>query len=162
VTPAIDVTFEAPGWARISDAERIVRAAIEAALASAGPGYFELGVVLSDDAHIQVLNRTWRGKDAATNVLSFPAADSSQDGPRLLGDVVLALETIEREATEEGKTFQEHLSHLAVHGALHLLGFDHEHDGDAKTMEDLERSILAGLGIHDPYADAASKRTEPA
>ena len=162
MTAAIDVTFETPGWAKIPDAERIVRAAVEVALASAGSGEYELGIVMSDDAHIQILNRTWRGKDAATNVLSFPAADPTQDGPRLLGDVVLALETIEREASAEGKTFREHLSHLAVHGALHLLGFDHERDGDAETMEDQERKILARLGIDDPYAAAASKRTEPA
>src|SRR5690606_36587771 len=100
------------------------------------------------------------GKDAPTNVLSFPAPDRPHDGPRFLGDIVFALETIEREAEAEGKSRDAYLSHLAVHGVLHLLGFDHENDRDAEAMEELEREILAGLGISDPYA--AGRRTEPA
>jgi len=162
VTIVIDVTTEAVDWEQTPAAEATVRKVIEAALADGEPGDCEIGVVLSDDARIRTLNRTWRGKDAATNVLSFPAGDTAEDGPRLLGDVVLAFETIAREAEAEGKTFDDHLAHLAVHGALHLLGFDHERDGDAEAMENQERKILARLGIGDPYAAAPVKRTEPA
>jgi probable rRNA maturation factor len=161
VTVTIDFTIEAPGWVKSDDAERVVRAAIEAAIASDEPGDYEIGVVLSDDERVRVLNRKWREKDTATNVLSFPASDPAQDGARLLGDIVLALETIESEAAADGVTFNDHLAHLAVHGVLHLLGFDHERDDDAETMEDEERKILGRLGIGDPYAAASLKRTEP-
>jgi probable rRNA maturation factor len=108
--------------------------------------------VLSDDAAMRALNARWRGKDAPTNVLSFAASDDLAPGmPRLLGDVVLAFETVSREALAEGKPLADHTRHLIVHGVLHLLGHDHERASDAKRMESLERGILAGFGVPDPY-----------
>ena len=110
--------------------------------------------MLTDDAGIRTLNHNWRGIDKPTNVLSFPAVALPGGGsqPRALGDIAIAYETTRREAETENKPFENHLSHLAVHGFLHLIGYDHETDGDAETMEQLERDILARLGIPDPYA----------
>ncbi|MEA2882108.1 MAG: putative rRNA maturation factor, partial [Bradyrhizobium sp.] len=117
----------------------------------------ELAVMLTDDAGIRTLNRNWRGQDKATNVLSFPAlpptgGQSADDAPRMLGDIAIAWETTRREADDEQKAFDHHLSHLAVHGFLHLVGYDHENEVDAEAMENLEREILGLLGIPDPYA----------
>src|SRR5690606_30774609 len=103
--------------------------------------------MLADDTRIRDLNRTWRGQDKPTNVLSFPAPEGPPDDARFLGDIVLAFETVEHEARAEGKPLEHHLAHLAVHGALHLLGYDHERDSDANAMEQHERHILARLGI---------------
>jgi probable rRNA maturation factor len=112
----------------------------------------EVAVVLTDDSAIRVLNRDWRRKDAATNVLSFPSVAAAEGGaPRLLGDIVIAFETTEREARAERKPFAHHLAHLAVHGFLHLVGYDHEADDEADAMEVLETAILAGLDVPDPY-----------
>ncbi len=115
----------------------------------------EISVVLSDDEHIRELNKHHRGIDKPTNVLSFPAVrmKTPAGAPRILGDVVLAFETVEREAKEEAKSIENHLAHLVVHGVLHLLGYDHEDDDEAETMEARERQILAKLGIPDPYAE---------
>ena len=107
--------------------------------------------MLTDDAEMRALNRTWRGKDAATNVLSFPAREKVR-GPGLLGDVVLAYETTLKEARAQGIALDAHVSHLVVHGVLHLIGFDHLEDSDAERMEAIERTALASLGIADPYA----------
>ena len=114
----------------------------------------ELAIVLTDDAAVRKLNRRWRGSDKATNVLSFPAHGlvPPGSGPRPLGDVVIAYETMAREAQEQGLPLTHHLTHLAVHGFLHLLGYDHESDTEAETMEQLERDILARLDVPDPYA----------
>jgi probable rRNA maturation factor len=116
----------------------------------------EISIVFTDDAAIRVLNERWRGQDKATNVLSF-----AQDGPGLeagmLGDIVLAQETVAREAALEGKLLNHHIAHMIVHGFLHLLGYDHQNDIDAKTMEDLERKALKQIGIADPYACAGTK-----
>ena len=101
--------------------------------------------MLSDDAQVRVLNRDYRNKDKATNVLSFP-----QSGP-LLGDIILARETIAREAREKGATFEAHLTHLILHGWLHLQGFDHQTDAEATEMEAIEIAALARLGIDNPY-----------
>lgn len=162
MSAAIDISVESPRWERLAGAEATVRAAIEAALADAGAADAEIGVVLADDARVRELNRIWRGKDAPTNVLSFPAPGERNGVSRFLGDIVFALETIEREATEENKPAGQHLAHLAVHGTLHLLGFDHERDEDAEVMERREREILARLGVPDPYATAGERSTEPA
>jgi len=110
--------------------------------------------VLSDDSAVQALNRDWRGKNAPTNVLSFPAAapGKARAASPYIGDIVIAYRTVEREAVAEGKPFNHHLAHLTVHGFLHLLGYDHENDRDAKKMELLERKILKRLAIPDPYA----------
>lgn len=113
----------------------------------------ELSLVFADDAQVRALNRDWRGKDEPTNVLSFPAMPLPPGGelPPLLGDIVLAAETVRREAEAEGRPFESHLAHLVVHGLLHLLGHDHEEDGQAEIMEDVERRVLARLAIPDPY-----------
>ncbi|HEY4342724.1 MAG TPA: rRNA maturation RNase YbeY [Parvibaculum sp.] len=150
---------EAGDWA--SGTEDIVRRAAEHAYVVAGPAEeAELCVVLADDAFVRSLNKTYRGKDKPTNVLSFPTGAIPVAvgpeplvgmGPRLLGDVVLARETIAQEAVEQGKSFADHLSHLVVHGVLHLLGQDHEEDAEADEMEAMERDILQDLDISDPY-----------
>lgn len=111
------------------------------------PDSYEVSVVLTDDAHIQILNQQYRNQDKPTNVLSFP-----QDEGGLLGDIILAYETIAREAVEQNKVFDDHLKHMLVHGCLHLLGFDHETDDEAEEMEALEVLILDGLGVKNPYA----------
>jgi probable rRNA maturation factor len=138
----------------------VIRRAIAAAaeIAAADVGNAELAVMLTDDAGIRTLNSNWRGIDKPTNVLSFPALQptgpgGSDNAPRMLGDIAIAYETTRREADDEQKPFDHHLSHLAVHGFLHLIGYDHENDADANAMESLEAKILAQLGIPDPYAD---------
>lgn len=114
----------------------------------------ELSLLLTDDARIRIVNRDWRGFDKATNVLSFPAAPPERIAQSpVLGDIVLAYETVAREAQAEGKPLADHLSHLVIHGLLHLLGEDHETDAEAERMERLEIAALARLGIADPYAD---------
>lgn len=110
----------------------------------------EISVLLCDDAEIRTLNRQWRGFDKPTNVLSFPAPGEHEDMP--LGDIAVAFETCEREARADGKTLDDHVTHLVVHGVLHLLGYDHETETEAEEMEDTERRILGTLGIADPYA----------
>ncbi len=158
-TPAIavDIAVEVEAWgdeARWRPLAEKVAAAIAQRPELIVPDDAELSLVLTDDARIRVLNRDWRDKDKPTNVLSFPAADADAEDPGpLLGDVVVAHETTTREAAEEGKTFEDHFTHLLVHGLLHLFGFDHESDEEAEEMEALETEILAGLGIADPYAE---------
>ncbi len=114
-----------------------------------------LGLILTDDAEQRRLNRDWRGVDHPTNVLAFPAWEPSAavppGAPLLLGDVVLAFETVAREARQQGKPLAAHLSHLVVHGVLHLFGHDHIGEAEAVVMEALETAILAGLGVPDPY-----------
>ena len=113
--------------------------------------------MLTDDAQIQELNRNWRGKDKPTNVLSFPAPEQpGATGPRHLGDIALAYETLVRESEEESKELAHHFAHLIVHGVLHLLGYDHEVEAEAEIMEGLEVKALATLGIADPYRDMAA------
>lgn len=114
----------------------------------------ELSIVLTDDASIRKINAQWRQQDKPTNVLSFPAFNilaGEKPGP-MLGDIIIARETVEREAQQENKPFNNHLSHMIVHGMLHLLGYDHEEDVEAEQMEDMERRILQALAIPDPYA----------
>jgi probable rRNA maturation factor len=114
------------------------------------PGGGDVTILLADDQTVKDLNARFRGKDAPTNVLSFPAPATARPH---LGDLVLAYGVCEREAAAQGKQLSDHLTHLTAHGVLHLLGYDHETDADAEVMEGLERSILAGLGVIDPYAD---------
>jgi probable rRNA maturation factor len=121
----------------------------------------EVSVLLTDDARVRELNRVWRGADKPTNVLSFPAREPGEpwpsEGPVMLGDVAVALETVLREAAAEGKAPGDHLAHLVVHGTLHLLGHDHVgSDAEAEAMESLEVRVLAGLGVADPYGDDVS------
>jgi probable rRNA maturation factor len=111
----------------------------------------EVSVKFTSDAEVRALNATWRGKDKATNVLSFPMADAPEGAP-MLGDVVLARGVCAREAAEKNVSVETHATHLVVHGTLHLLGYDHETgDADAEEMEEIERRALASLGIADPY-----------
>lgn len=143
----IEIEIEAEAWASaVTDVTGVVETAAKAAL-----GTIEGSVVilLADDAAVQDLNARFRQKDRPTNVLSFPAAESAFPH---LGDVVLGLEYCSEEARTQGKTLKDHLSHLIVHGVLHLLGRDHVEDDEAEEMEAEEREILAGLGIADPYA----------
>ncbi|WP_342360001.1 rRNA maturation RNase YbeY [Terrarubrum flagellatum] len=151
----IDITRESSGWRAIPRVEALVRRAAEAALAGADivtRADAEISLLLTNDATIRDLNAQWRNKDKATNVLSFPAASIDQlADARALGDIVIALETVLAEARDEDKTPADHLTHLVVHGVLHLLGFDHEDDEEAEEMEELETLILAKLGVADPY-----------
>ncbi|HMN73542.1 MAG TPA: rRNA maturation RNase YbeY [Rhodoblastus sp.] len=144
-----EIVVASPLWPQ-AEAEETVRRAIAASEALFEPTEAEVSVLLCDDAEIRRLNAQWRQKDSATNVLSFPSA-AQHAGERHLGDIAIAFETLQREAADEGKVFSHHLAHLTVHGYLHLLGFDHESDEEAEEMEGLEREILAGLGIGDPY-----------
>jgi probable rRNA maturation factor len=150
----IDVIVRSARWRQRPTAKTIVKRAVLAAAAAVSTPPTELAIVLSDDSAIQTLNRDWRGKNAPTNVLSFPAAAAgkSRSVPPYIGDIVIAYQTVAREAVAEGKPFNHHLAHLAVHGFLHLLGYDHENDRDAQKMERLERKILKRLAVPDPYA----------
>jgi probable rRNA maturation factor len=154
-----EVLVVAECWQTEPHAEAVIQRAIEAAagIADADVGDAELAIMRTDDTGIRTLNSNWRGIDKPTNVLSFPAlqpaAGALDDAPRMLGDIAIAYETTRKEADDEQKPFDHHLSHLAVHGFLHLIGYDHEKDDDAETMESLEQEILAQLGIPDPYAD---------
>jgi probable rRNA maturation factor len=152
-TPSVEILIESPLWKAVPSAKTTVRRAIAAATPPKTENA-EVAILLTDDQSIRALNRQWRGHDTATNVLSFPAPSSktSDGAPMLLGDIVIAVETTEKEAAEEGKPFLHHLSHLAVHGLLHLVGYDHESNDEAEIMESLERRILARLGVPDPYA----------
>lgn len=157
--PATEVLVTADCWQREPDAATIIHRAIEAAatMVDTPTADAEVAVMLTDDDGIRTLNRNWRSIDKPTNVLSFPAlqpttAPGPDDAPRMLGDIAIAYETTRAEADAEHKPFAHHLSHLAVHGFLHLVGYDHETDGEAEAMEGLERKILAQLGIPDPYA----------
>jgi probable rRNA maturation factor len=144
---SVDVLVQSPQWKEQRGAEAAVRAAINAAADEISSPAGEVAVVLTDDPAIQKLNKQWRHIDKPTNVLSFPAAKSGA----MLGDIVIAYETLAREARDEGKEFAHHLSHLAVHGFLHLMGYDHQNDSDAGAMEELESAILARLQIPNPY-----------
>lgn len=157
----VDVTVSAAAWRRLlPDAEAVVRAAAEAAWRAPGTGESgavgaeveaEVSILLADDETVRALNRRHRGIDRPTNVLSFPIGTAPGGQPRMLGDVVLADGVVLREAEEQGKSVPAHVTHLVVHGVLHLLGYDHEAGPDAETMEALEVRTLAGLGIPNPY-----------
>jgi probable rRNA maturation factor len=165
--PISDVLIVADCWLAQPDVEPVILRAIAMAaeVADADHGEAELAVMLTDDAGIRTLNSNWRGIDKPTNVLSFPALPPTgpggpDDAPRMLGDIAIAYETVRKEADEEQKPFDHHLSHLAVHGYLHLIGYDHENDADAEAMESLETEILAQLGIPDPYSDSDRERMD--
>ena len=147
--PTVEVSIESPLWSAEPRAEATVNAEIAAAAEMASTAGGELSIVLTDDSHMQELNRTWRGLDKPTNVLSFPAPSGVAGG--MLGDIVIAYETLARECGEEHKPFLHHLAHLAVHGFLHIAGYDHETDAEATEMEGLETRILHALDVPDPY-----------
>ena len=159
---AIEIAEESDLWHRLDGIEERVRRAVAASVAVANlkhaPGA-ELSVVLTDDAGIRTINAQWRGMDKPTNVLSFPQAEGKAIARApMLGDIILACETIEREAAEAEKPFADHVTHLIVHGLLHLFGYDHMNDADAEAMEAMEIRILATLDIENPYADAPLQR----
>ena len=158
----IQITVENEGWpdeaALLLLSERTLGTAADLLADEEGQTFPqtppELSLVFTDDASIQEINAEWRGKDKPTNVLSFPAfplEPGKMPGP-MLGDIVVARETVEREAVELEKSFEDHLTHLLVHGFLHLFGYDHMETDEAERMEALETRILAVLGLSDPYA----------
>jgi probable rRNA maturation factor len=163
---SVEVSVPCDAWlAACPDAASLVATAARAALARAARpdtgAPLILEVILTDDAEQRRLNRTYRGTDAPTNVLAFalcdpaagPPGDRAAGAPVLLGDVVLAFETVAREAAEQHKKLADHLAHLAVHGVLHLLGFDHQSEAEAAVMEAREVEILKIVGVPDPYRD---------
>jgi probable rRNA maturation factor len=160
-SPASVVVLNDAWRNQLPDAAGAVHAAVNAAAAFV-PGLpgADVAIALSSDEAVRALNARYRGQDKPTNVLSFPAADpSSADAPS--GDIIIALETVLREAEEEGKPPLHHLAHLTVHGVLHLAGYDHETEEEAECMEGLERRILAGLDIPDPYRSFVEEDLPP-
>lgn len=158
----IDISLEEGNWPSEdvlqSLAERVLETAADYLHESVGQPFpldeTEVSLVFTDDESIRTINAEWRGQDKPTNVLSFPAfplAPGGMPGP-MLGDIIIARETVEREAIDLEKPFDEHLTHLMVHGFLHLFGYDHMNDEEAEVMEGLETRILAVLGLSDPYA----------
>ena len=150
----IEISRNSDGWPDTLDAraEEAVREALKQSKATVTSAA-ELSVVLTDDAEQRDLNRDWRGIDKSTNVLSFPQIEPFAPVSGILGDIILARETLVREAEEQGVSFEDHFTHLVVHGFLHLLGYDHMDDDEALVMEGLETQILASLGVADPYAE---------
>lgn len=154
-----DIEIEDPAWTgALADAEALTLAAAEATLASEGAVGEGVTLLLTDDQTVADLNRRFRQQDKPTNVLSFPAPANPE---RFLGDIALAYGVCAREAVEQGKPLAHHLQHLVAHGVLHLLGYDHVSDAEASEMEGLERAILAGLGIPDPYAVGEGDHDRP-
>ncbi|MBS0277093.1 MAG: rRNA maturation RNase YbeY [Proteobacteria bacterium] len=157
---SIAIVIEDAKWKTLPAAARarLKKAALRALDREKAKGHFTL--LLAGDARVKALNGLFRGKNKPTNVLSFPAEENAD---RYLGDVAIAYGVVRREAKESGKAFADHLVHLAVHGALHLLGHDHMKPQEAARMEGLEREILAEFGIADPYAPIPAKsRRKPA
>ena len=148
----IDLRIESPLWDGQPLAENTVRNSVLAAAAALSTAGGEVSIVLTDDSAIRSLNRNWRGIDKPTNVLSFPVSGpDTGEGARPFGDIVIAFETLERECSDENRDFLHHLAHLAVHGFLHLNGYDHQTDAQAEAMERLESKIMARLNMPDPY-----------
>lgn len=157
----LDVSVECSEWRRIPKAAALCREAAVATLRHVGVAGrpVEIAIVLADDGMVRELNRRYRGQDKPTNVLSFPGQEGGLAAcphgpdapPAMLGDIILASGTVFAEADSQGKPVADHLRHLVVHGVLHLLGFDHEADDEAERMEAVEKTVLGGLGIPDPY-----------
>jgi probable rRNA maturation factor len=144
----VDITAASPLWRGHED---FITRALRAAAAEEGVNG-DVSLLLGDDAALAALNAQFRGKQGPTNVLSFPPPDAARRSAGFLGDIALAVETIVREADFQGKQVGHHAAHMAVHGFLHLLGYDHHEPAEAEAMEARERAILASLGIDDPYA----------
>ncbi len=160
MTYRIDAAIEAGDWPPEAVLQRTAETASDAVVKGISSVRHdgEVSVLFTDDAHIAALNQRWRDKSGPTNVLSFPTAgrQSHPEEAAQLGDIVLGFETVTKEAAEAGLTLADHITHLLVHGLLHLLGYDHEEEQAAEAMEALETEILATLGIANPYADSVS------
>ena len=156
----VEISVQDERWAE-PGLKALAKRAVKATLADLGLGKHSISLLGCDDARISVLNAAFRGKAGPTNVLSWPAVDLSPakdgDAPAVpkpksaLGDVAIAFETCLREACEQGKTLQDHVTHLIIHATLHLIGYDHLRKRDAARMETLETKVLASLGVSDPY-----------
>lgn len=154
MTIEIDIIVTSDDWDRLDDLDPLTRRCIAASVVESGVRLIdgcELSVTFCADADICGLNAQWRGKNSATNVLSFPTPGAVENKP-LLGDIVVAYETVAREAREQNKTLHAHIAHMIMHGFLHLIGYDHESADEAEEMESLERRIASSLGLRDPYA----------
>lgn len=153
--PSLHILIEFDHWRTLNGAEDAVQRAYNACInrepAMTGR---DVTVLLSSDDAIAALNKAYRGHDKPTNVLSFPSAGTFPDSTEPLGDIIIAYETVMREASTEAKTPLAHLSHLTIHGLLHLTGYDHDSDAEAEHMEGMEQTILADIGISDPYQTA--------
>jgi probable rRNA maturation factor len=148
----VEVEIACRGWLEaLPDAEALTREAAQAV-----PGAGNAAVLLTDDETLAELNARFRDREGPTNVLSFPASPNFADH---LGDVALAFGVCQAEAGEQGKPLADHLRHLVAHGLLHLMGYDHEDESEAQVMESLERNILGGMGLPDPYGDAGQDRS---
>jgi len=153
----IDITTEFAAWSKIPGLETLIKTAAQAAVFDHGEEFknrAELSILLTSDETIRQLNLNFRGQDKPTNVLSFVGETQtvSTVPSFLLGDVVLSFQTIAGEAEQQGKSFDNHVSHLIVHGVLHLLGYDHDSDKIAEEMERAEIKILQGIGVENPYS----------
>lgn len=156
MTLVVDVAVEAPAWDALPDLEELAERVVRQCEAVTGVDLArdcEVSVAFCDDAAMQALNARWRGQDKPTNVLSFPTPGPLAKKP-LLGDIVIAYETVAREAEAENKSLADHVAHMIFHGFLHLIGYDHETPAEAEAMEALERRIARELGIKDPYEGA--------
>jgi probable rRNA maturation factor len=156
---AVSVVHDDGNWPDLAGVEALILAAVRALARHPDVRRHraaEACIALSSDAAVRKLNAAYRQKDAPTNVLSFPAPGgfSIEESIQALGDIVIAHETVMREAQQQNIPFSHHLQHLAAHGLLHLLGYDHESTADAEVMERLEIEVLASLGIADPYTEA--------
>jgi probable rRNA maturation factor len=150
----VEIVEDDGDWSRVTNLDSFIDAAARAAVLAADdhPEATLVSIALSSDANVALLNERFRSKAKPTNVLSFPAGAGAPEGQ--LGDIILALETVEREASEQGVPFEHHVQHLVVHGVLHLLGYDHETAVDAEHMEALEIATLSKLGVANPYTSA--------
>jgi len=158
--PDIDVQIADRAWHDDSEDPQSITRRVAGALNQALGNPLknrELTVRFASDEEVRALNAQFRNKDAPTNVLSFPATRMPGQGEGALGDIILARETVVREAAEQGKQVADHTSHLILHGMLHLLGYDHDTDEKAKKMESTERDVLGRLDIADPYAEASAE-----
>lgn len=147
----VEIVEDDGDWSLIAGLDQLIETAAQAAVAAVedAPSRGFVSVALSSDAVVSDLNGRFRGKPKPTNVLSFPAGEGAPDGQ--IGDIILGLETVKREAVEQGIPLDHHVQHLVVHGVLHLLGYDHETAADAERMEAIEINILSKLGIANPY-----------
>jgi probable rRNA maturation factor len=153
MSPSVDIVVSAAAWEALPGLEDLASRAVEQSARVGGAKTArdsELCIVFCDDAEMRGLNAKWRGQDKPTNVLSFPTPGALATKP-LLGDIVIAFETVAREADEQGKSLADHASHMIIHGFLHLIGYDHGTQAEAEAMEALERRAAEALGIKDPY-----------